>query len=194
MTTSHEPQSVLLLNHDLMITDGLTALPGRSLLRFEHRGSRQEGQRASEALCESEERFRALIENSSDGIALVAADGTIEYSSTNRVLGYAPSELAGRNAFDLVHLDDRPQVMKLLRGFPEEPGAKLTYVARTLHADGSWRWLETTARNAISEPAVKGIVLNYRDVTEERRATMALREIEEEHRLIASSTSDGNGV
>ncbi|MGZ8833848.1 MAG: PAS domain-containing protein, partial [Thermoanaerobaculia bacterium] len=141
MTTSHEPQSVLLLDHDLMITDGLTALPGRSLLRFEHRGSRQEGQRASEALCESEERFRALIENSSDGIALVAADGTIEYSSTNRVLGYAPSELAGRNAFDLVHLDDRPQVMKLLRGFSEEPGAKLTYVARTLHADGSWRWL-----------------------------------------------------
>ncbi|TMC00465.1 MAG: PAS domain S-box protein, partial [Chloroflexi bacterium] len=65
--------------------------------------------RAAEAALESSERrFRTMIENSSDGIALVASDGIVSYAgpSTERILGYTAEQMKGMNAFDLMHPDD----------------------------------------------------------------------------------------
>ena len=80
------------------------------------RQSETELREREDELKRSEQRFRALIENSSDAIALIDEHATILYASasTTRVLGYTPEEFVGRNGLDLVHPDDRNRVQDTL--------------------------------------------------------------------------------
>jgi len=121
--------------------------------------------------------FRALVENSSDAIALVDAEGVITFASQSsaRVLGYEPDERIGRSAFELLHPDDLADARTLLADCLRRPGAPIQCEYRMRHKDGSWRSIEATAMNRMTEPAVGAVVVNYRDVTERKRAEEALR-------------------
>jgi PAS domain S-box-containing protein len=143
-----------------------------------------ERKRAEQALQASERRFRALTENSADGIALLDAKGAIRYESpTNaQALGYSVGELVGTNIFELMHPDDIQSVSLLLSALVEKPETPLTIQFRFRHKDGSWCWLEATGNNLLAESAVQAIVVNYRDITERKRAEQALRESEERFR------------
>jgi PAS domain S-box-containing protein len=140
-----------------------------------------ERKRAEEALHESEKRFRALVENSSEHIAMFGIDGTILYASpsTERVLGYSVGEFVGRNAFGLIHPDDLAATTAVLGALLQKPGntAKVEY--RLLHKDGSWRWMDGMGTNLLAEPSVQAIVTNARDITESKHAEQALRESEQ---------------
>lgn len=137
---------------------------------------------AIEALRANEERLRLLIENSHDIITILQPDGTVTYvsASVQRVLGYRPDELVGRNIFDWMHPDDAPRVVEVLnkaiienRGIGE---AEYRYRAR----DGSWRWLESVGRSLLETTAIEGIAINSRDVTERR---LWQRRLEQAERL-----------
>lgn len=129
----------------------------------------EEVRRLTRQLQRSEAYCRALIENVSDLISVLEADGTIRYisPSVRHVLGYEPHERAGRPAFDLVHPDD----VEGLRAFMAEAiatgraAAVVTY--RYRHHDGSWRRLESRALNLLADPAVSGIVVTSRDITDQ---------------------------
>ncbi len=151
-----------------------------------------ENLRHKEELAESEKRFRALIENSSDGIVLVAPDGKFIYAapSTERILGYSAEEMLGLSGLGIVHPDDRQEMIEAMSKVRAEPGAGVTGLRRFRHKDGSWRWLETTATNLLHEPSVRAIVANYRDVTERLSAETALKESEEQFRSIQESALD----
>jgi PAS domain S-box-containing protein len=127
-------------------------------------------------LRESESRFRALIENSSDGIALMGPDGTILYEgpSTQHILGYTPEENIARRVFDLVHPDDRDEMRTRLEDLVQSGGV-VTAEYRVKHKDGSWRWMEGTTTNLLSEPSVRALVANFRDITERRKAEEEIR-------------------
>src|SRR5258706_5219580 len=124
------------------------------------------------ALRESEQRFRALIENSRDAIALFAADGTILYGSpsTTHILGYKLEEFTGRNAFELIHPEDQAYVTERLRMSANHARGHVNVYARVLHKNGTWRWLEGVFTNLLDEPGVHAIVNNYHDITESRQA------------------------
>jgi diguanylate cyclase (GGDEF)-like protein/PAS domain S-box-containing protein len=128
--------------------------------------------RAEEALRASEERFRSLVQNASDLISILDADGTVRYESPShlRVLGLAPETHAGRSLLELVHLEDRHVVDEALRQLLERPGEVVTFEHRLRHRDGSWRVIESTASNLLGQPAVAGIVLNSHDITDRKRA------------------------
>jgi PAS domain S-box-containing protein len=126
---------------------------------------------AEEALRRSEQHFRSLIENTSDIITVLGRDLTSLYESPAlpRVLGYEPQELVGRPRFSLVHPDDQATVRAALADALEHGNQAVRFEFRARHKDGSWRTLEAVATNLLDDPAVGGVVLNSRDVTERKR-------------------------
>ena len=132
----------------------------------------QERREAEEALRESRELYRSVVENSSDVIVLTGLDGTIRYGSPSHrtTLGYTDEELVGTNILDLVHPDDRAAVAALTAE-AAATGRSEAYTGRARHKDGRWIEMEgtpTAIRNERGEPvALMGIV---RDISERRRA------------------------
>ena len=118
----------------------------------------------------SEARFRSLVQNALDIITILEADGTVRYESpaVERVLGYAPNELVGRNPFALVHPDDVARVRGLFQETLSKPGVNVPAEFRFRHKDGSWRWLEAVGTNLLANPSVSGVVINSRDITERK--------------------------
>jgi two-component system cell cycle sensor histidine kinase/response regulator CckA len=126
------------------------------------------------------ELFQALIERASDMVSILSADGTIRYlsPSVSHVLGYESQEMVGRNILKFVHPDDRPAAEA---GFDEALASSegRPFEVRYRARDGSWRLLEGAGTNRLDDPAIQGVVVNLRDVTERRRAEEALRHSEE---------------
>ncbi len=134
----------------------------------------------------SEERYRALTQNSSDLVTLMEATGIIRYQSPaiEQMLGYSPTELLGESAFDYVHPDDLPRVETALAEGLEDPGSRPSAEYRFRHKDGSWRWLESVGSNLTGEPGVGRYVVNSRDVTRRKEAEERLREAEKKYRTL----------
>ncbi len=132
-----------------------------------------------EALRQSEERFRSLVEHSADAIALLDPAGTIRYTTPAgmRILGYPVEELPGRNIDELIHPDDLPATQDMFRRLLARPGASLTAEVRIRHKNGSWRWIEEVRTNLLAEPSVQAIVVNYRDITEHKQAEEQLQKL-----------------
>ncbi len=140
-----------------------------------------------------EQRFRALLEHASDVIMLLDTDGTVLYASqsTSPVLGYAPTENAGRHVFELVHPDDRSGALELFAELMQEPGHLVRTELRAMHKDGGWRRLQVVGVNRLSEPAIRAIVVTYRDITERERTERDLRETLSLLNATFESTADG---
>lgn len=136
-----------------------------------------ERQRTQIALQTSERRFRSLIENSNDVIALHAPDGTILYQSPSvtRILGYRQDEMVGQNAFPYLHPDDIVACSSLFGQVLQQPGIPITGQFRYRHKNGHHVWVEATGTNRLAEPGLECIISNYRDVSERIQAEEALR-------------------
>jgi PAS domain S-box-containing protein len=134
----------------------------------------------------SEERYRALTQNSSDLVTVMEITGIVRYQSPAivRMLGYSSEELLGKNAFDYVHPDDLQRVKMAYDEGLKDPGLRPSAEYRFRHKDGSWRWLESVGTNLIQEPGVGGYVVNSRDVTRRKEAEDRLREAEKRYRML----------
>ena len=114
-----------------------------------------------------DKRFRALVENSSDGVFLTRPDSRISYASpaTIRLLGYASGECEGKSLFDLIHPADHEAARRYWSDSMAHPGKEVVGVVRFRHADGSWHDIEGLGVNRFDDPAVKAMVVNFRDIT-----------------------------
>lgn len=131
-----------------------------------------ERKRAEEALAHSEAYHRALIEQALDIITIIDGDAVMRYlsPSVSRVLGYVPTELVGKRAFDFIHPDDLEATLRTFTEGIETPGALRTLEYRFRHKDGSWRHLEGVGRNLLDDPLINAVVVNARDVSERKAA------------------------
>lgn len=138
--------------------------------------------RAERTVKESEERFRKLVENASDMITVLDASGTIIYKgpSVRRLLGYQPEELIGKTLVQVVHPDEREAALNAFRRCLENPNECEPVEYRVLHKNRQWRVMEARGTNRLDDPAVRGIVLNSRDITERKEAEAAIRAAKEE--------------
>lgn len=128
------------------------------------------------ALRHSEWRYRSLIENISEAIVILRADGTIAYVSPSfeRVLGYR-TETLPRSAHELVHPDDRVATYRSLEEIGTRYGHSKSAEIRVRHRSGEWRTLDVTACNMLHNPAIGGVLVMARDVTETAAARQELR-------------------
>jgi two-component system, cell cycle sensor histidine kinase and response regulator CckA len=126
---------------------------------------------AEEALQNSAQRFKSLIEHSSDLILLVDAAGRFTYLSPSfeTTLGYRLADWINRQGFDLVWRDDLEAARLLHDRIVSTPGVAMPWQMRVRHADGTSRWLEGTSANHLADPAIAAVIVNCRDVTERKR-------------------------
>ena len=125
----------------------------------------------------SEERFRSLVRNASDGVVVLGPDGQMKYESpaVERILGRSPDATIGQPAMSNIHPDDRAAVERRFADVAAASGSEAGLEFRVRHADGSWRILEAIAKNLLDDAAVGGVVVNFRDITERKALEEQLR-------------------
>ena len=119
----------------------------------------------------NERYFRALIENTSDFISILDKQGFIRYVNPahERGLGYRYEELLGKNAWELLHPEDATHLSRIFQDSLSVPGVLPRLEFRFLAQDGTWRILEATADNLLQDPAVQGVIVTSRDITERKQ-------------------------
>jgi len=127
-----------------------------------------ERRRHERELRRSEAQFRSIIESATDLVTILDRDGITRYASPSlgAVLGLEAGEMVGRNPIERIHPDDRERVLAAFRDTVQAPQDSPRVQYRSRHADGSWRVLMSSARNLLDDPAVRGVVVTSRDVTE----------------------------
>jgi diguanylate cyclase (GGDEF)-like protein/PAS domain S-box-containing protein len=139
-------------------------------------------------LGDSDDWLRFVVQNSSEIITVVDPDGTLMYASPayERILGCDPGEALGKNMFDSVHLDDLSRILEETERVTsaDDPGGTNVVEYRFRHKAGSWRWMEGGFTNRQDDPAVGGIVVNARDITERKGSEERLRQAEERYRTL----------
>jgi len=137
--------------------------------------------KSEEALRQSEDRFRSLVQNSSDIITILEPDGTIHYvsPSISRVLGYKPEDLIGKNKFDYIYPEDVTTVQAAFANAIKHPGMLVAVEYTFKHAEHSWVCLESVSNNLLGDSSVKGLVINSRDITEHQQTKSALQKEQE---------------
>lgn len=146
---------------------------------------------AEQQLALSEQRFKALVQEGSDLIAIVDLELNYKYVSPTslRVLGMEPSAFIGRNALSFIHPDDVTQVIQ------DAENLKTNYQwqfspFRFRNITGEWRWIETRATNLSEDSSILGIVCNSSDITERVEHEKQIYESVERYKIVARATRD----
>jgi diguanylate cyclase (GGDEF)-like protein/PAS domain S-box-containing protein len=118
----------------------------------------------------ADERFQALFQHAPDMVSVLDETGKIAFSSPSAaaVLGFEPGRMVGTSVFDVVHAEDRPYMMHHFNALLAERNAVVRLQCRVHAADGAWRWFEFTASNQMHNPSLNGVVINARDISENR--------------------------
>jgi diguanylate cyclase (GGDEF)-like protein/PAS domain S-box-containing protein len=128
--------------------------------------------RASEAaLRDSEARFRSLVLNASDIVAVVDGEANLQYASpaAERLLGWPIDSRIGGSALELIHPDDLELATESMVETLASPGVKVPLEIRLAHADGTFIPVEVVANNRLDDPDVAGVVMTIRDIRERKR-------------------------
>lgn len=130
-----------------------------------------------EEVNQTQKRMQLLLENASEVITIYEEDGTIRYvsPSVESILGYGQKELQGKSDMDKIHPESREVAKNLFKSLRENPDEKLTVQFEYQTKDGNYIWLEATGTNFMSNRAIRGYILNSRDITERRRAEQEQR-------------------
>ncbi len=138
-----------------------------------------------EIVWESARRFRSLIQNASEVIAILDTDGIFRYSSPSalRILGYESADIVGQPIFEMVHPNDAPLLSEAIERAMQQPNLGIPIAeCRIRHSNESWRVFATTITNLFETPTVNGFLLNCLDITERKRAEEVVHKQEQQLR------------
>ncbi len=140
-----------------------------------------ERKQAEEYLKRTEARQSAMIANIADVIAIMDENGIIQYKSPNitRLFGWKPEELIGKPGWITVHPDDREYINYQYSKIVKKNGASGTVEYRYRCRDNTYKTVQLTAVNMLHDPNVRGVLMNYHDVSEQKKTEKALRNAKE---------------
>ena len=168
-------------------------------IKFENRKARlilsndvTEKRKAQEKLVASEERFRALIENSNDVVSLMDNSFKVFYRSPSafRITGWTNEEMINSNGTKNIHPEDIGVAKDVVQELMANPGKPINCLFRNLHKNGHYLWMEGVAVNLLHDEYVKAIVFNFRDVTERIKAEEKLIASEQFFRALIENSND----
>jgi len=141
---------------------------------------------------QSEERFRSLIQKSTDIILVIDGKKYVTYAtpSLTSILGYPPGYFVGKSPFEFIHPADLQRVTSDLNAVYLKTNPGIPTEFRCRKADGTWVYLEAIGQNLLEDPAINGIVITARDITERKQAEEALKKSEEHYRIVAENARD----
>ncbi|MCU7728679.1 EAL domain-containing protein [Actinoplanes sp. KI2] len=124
-----------------------------------------------------EQRFRALVNQSTDSMAILEADSTVRYQSESveRIFGYPASALLGRRFIEVSGRKVGERVAAAIDEVKNVPGATTTFEMMMYHANGRSRLGEMTITNLLDDPYVRGLVFNTRDIGDADELQESLR-------------------
>ena len=134
-----------------------------------------ERNRSGNAMLQINARYRSMIANISDVIGIIGADGLMKYKSPNieKFFGWLPEERVGTSAFSTIHPDDVAEAQKVFYQLLEKENSVLNLELRYLCKCGCYKPVELTAANLLNDPLINGILINYRDISERKKADLA---------------------
>jgi PAS domain S-box-containing protein len=128
-------------------------------------------------LREREEQFIALLQNSSDAISIIDKKGRIVFESSekNKISEFSKEELLNKLIFDTVHPDDVGNVKLTFKEALANPGRQIKKEYRGLHKNKRWIYVESIFSNQLDNPAIRGVIINSRDISDRKMAEMKER-------------------
>jgi diguanylate cyclase (GGDEF)-like protein/PAS domain S-box-containing protein len=138
-----------------------------------------ERKKADDAVKETEERFRLLIENALDLIEMLDVDGTMKFVSPShkRILGYDDDDLLGRRVFEFIHPEDLSRVLDIFTETLQNQDRLYSAEFRVRHKEGYWITLESIGKLCPPGLSSLGVIVNSRDVTERKKMEERLRSL-----------------
>jgi PAS domain S-box-containing protein len=135
---------------------------------------------------QAEQKYRHYIENAIDIVTVLDKNGFIKYESPSieKMLGYQPNEMIGKNVFDFIHPDEREYLYKIFKEKISEHNSSATMELRFLKRNGTWANLSVSGRNLLHNELVDGIVLNSRDISELKESQAKLSQLLEEKKIL----------
>ncbi len=139
--------------------------------------------RAEEKLMQNEKKFRVLVGNIQDGLALIDAEGeVIEFFSGQRILGYDLEDYSSGAVKKNIHHDHQNAVDQALQKVIEDPNKPSRVEFRVKRKTGEYTWIETIFYNLLNEDPLYAILANFREIRESKHAEHLLRQSEKKYR------------
>ena len=178
---------------DYVIKENMARLGQAVVKVLKNKRTREEKGRAEEALREIEQRFRSLVETTSDWVWEVDENGVYTYVSpkSKELLGYEPDQVVGKTLFDLMPPEEAERVYRLFMTLSESMESFKDLENTNLHKDGRLVVLETDGMPIFdADGSFKGYRGIDRNITERKRADAILRARENQIRLLLNSTAE----
>jgi PAS domain S-box-containing protein len=149
-----------------------------------------ERKHAEDVIKHSEARYSSMISNISDVIGIMGADGNMTYKSANieKFFGWLPEERIGTSGFETTHPDDIPKVQNVFSSLLGDENSVKTLEFRYQCKDGTYKPIELTASNQLNNPAINGVLLNYRDISDRKTIEANLEESKEKYRGLSEAS------
>jgi len=147
--------------------------------------------KSERALAASEKRFKALVQDGSDLVAILDLAGNYRYVSptSKTILGIEADDYIGKNAFDFIHIDDQENFLQYFSLLEEQKRIKIPPY-RFKIGEENYRWIETIVTNMMDDPTVAGIVANSRDVTQRIENEIKTEESIERFNTVSKATNE----
>jgi PAS domain S-box-containing protein len=139
-----------------------------------------------------ERRFRALVENDFDAMEILNESARPIYRSpaATRITGYTDEECEVHPKFGLSHPDDLNQAMQYWNDALANPQTPVHFTIRIIHKEGHIIWTENVLTNFMADPAINGMVVNYRDITWRIKDEEKLKQSEALYRAVVENSID----